>query len=860
MILFLKKKLRRLNLTGKLSLLVVLGVLASVSVLGCYFDSFLEGTFLEDAKSRILYGFQRLSTDLETAIEELKEGISFVQTDENFLASVELINNYQDKNQYNAVLLDEEKKIVARQLLNRVKLSLNHFIALYDKNEELISFVEHKPDGYHLHFISYEDGQKILYSRQEKERIFTKSPFPESLPLDFRHQVYYSDQDAKQGAVTSHVYKGKILVTSHVSIFDDEQGSILMHIEMSHLFDDEYFKKISNDLGLIIRYSTEEKNASHARLLTKINDVKDLHVKQGARAYFSTARINITSKGRYDSTSFYYHIALNKKKSLTTLAKNRRQFLVIIVVVALLVLLVLRVIFFRTLISPLDLLMVQIHKLEKQNYEQSALVQTGDELEEISKNINHLAETVKDRERALEVSRKQLEYLSLHDALTDLPNRRLFNKRLQQAIRKARRNCSQLAVLFLDLDEFKQVNDTLGHDVGDQLLTEIAVRLHENQQFMPLVTARLGGDEFIVLLDDMNGKHDITAAAEQLLKSFRTPFTCSGYELYTTASIGIALFPDDGEDTVTLIKYADMAMYQAKENGRNDYRFFSAELAVNVKSRIERANALKKAVRDCDEFHLLYQPKICLQTGRTESTEALVRWQSASLGLIPPDQFIRLAEESNLIIPLGEWVMNRAFQDFIFFQRNGSPAKKICVNVSGVQLMNSDIVSTVQQAVRRTGIRPDQIELEITEGSLATREKKALQALNRLRKMDIDLAIDDFGTGYSSMSYLQQLPVTRLKIDKSFIDNLPDSGESSAIVQAIIALAKTFHLHITAEGVETAEQVDFLRKAGCDEIQGYFYAKPLSPEAFLAFSSAFTASTENTASTAITASTAKNPS
>jgi EAL domain-containing protein (putative c-di-GMP-specific phosphodiesterase class I) len=206
-----------------------------------------------------------------------------------------------------------------------------------------------------------------------------------------------------------------------------------------------------------------------------------------------------------------------------------------------------------------------------------------------------------------------------------------------------------------------------------------------------------------------------------------------------------------------------------------------------------------------------------------------------------PDQFIPLAEETNLIIPLGEWIINQAFRDFILFQQSGSPAQKICVNVSGVQLMNSDIVSTVQQAVRRTGIRPEQIELEITEGSLATKEKKSLQALDRFREMHIDLAIDDFGTGYSSMSYLQQLPVTRLKIDKSFIDNLPDSEESCAVVQAIIALAKTFHLHITAEGVETEEQVDFLRTAGCDEIQGYFYAKPLSGEKFLTFYSAFTA-------------------
>ncbi|MCI5179665.1 MAG: EAL domain-containing protein [Candidatus Electrothrix sp. AW3_4] len=868
----LKDKFKKINLASKLSLLIVLGVLAAVSVLGCYFDSFLEETFLEDAKSRILYGFQRLASDLEKETEELKESISFVQNDESFLASVELINNYQDQNNYNAVLLDEEKKALTQQLLSRVKLSLNHFIALYDKNEQLIAFVEHKDDGYYLHFISYEKKQKVLYTRHEKDQFFTKEPFPKKLPLDFQHQIYYSHEQARKGIFTYNVYNGKIITISHISIFDHDKGSLLMHIEMAHLFDDQYFKDVSDDLGLIVRYSAESKNASHARLLTSIDKAEQLHVWQGERAYFSTAWIKITSEGQYEKKFFYYHVALNKEKLLVTLKKNRRQFLVLIIIVTVLILLSLRVIFLQTLISPLDLLMEQIRKIEKQYYDHPTLVQTGDELEEISKNINNLAATVQDRERALLNSQKKLTYLSLHDSLTGLPNRRLFNQRLQQALRKARRNCSQLAVFFIDLDDFKQVNDTLGHDVGDQLLKDIALRLTETQQFHSIITARLGGDEFTVLIEDteyiknieyienINGiehiekRAGVAATAEQLLKIFHTPFTCSGYELNTTASIGIALFPDDGDDTVTLIKHADMAMYQAKETGRNTYSFFSAKIATNVKNRIDKINALKKAVRDViagelNEFHLLYQPKISLQTGRVESMEALIRWQSASLGFVFPDQFIRLAEESHLIIPLGEWIVEQACTDFMSFRRKGSPVKKICINVSGVQLLHSDIVTVIQRAMHRIGIHAQQIELEITEGSLATKEKKALEALRRLRQMGIDLAIDDFGTGYSSMSYLQQLPVTRLKIDKSFIDDLPGSEKSIGIIQAIISLAKIFHLHITAEGVETQEQVHLLQQMGCDEVQGYFYAKPLYWQDFLIFSSNFTAKIAKTTET-----------
>jgi len=837
--------MKQINLTGKLSLLVTFGIILSVGALGVYFDSFLKNNFLEDANKRMRYGFQHLASDLASVSQELQEGISFVRTDEQFLASIDLINNYQDKNDYNAALLDEEKKIIAEQLLSRVKLSLNHHIVLYDKNEELIAFVEDQGDKYHLDFVSYEKGKRILYRREKKKtpdekqsdedrKLYVKLPFPKKLPVDFHHQSYYAYASAEKGVITHHIRNGQILVTSHLSIFDTSGERVLMHIEMSHLFDDEYFKDLSGDLDLIIRYSADQKNTADARSLSEINTIKRLNIIHGKRAYFSTARMTT-----FDG-DFFYHVALNKENLLVTLAKNRRQFLILIVIVVVLVLVLLRLVFSRTLIAPLELLMEQIRKIEKQDYSQSVPVKTDDELETISRNINKLAVTVREREDALLESQKTLEHLSHHDPLTDLPNRRLFMSRLEQAMQRNKNRGTRFAVFFLDLDEFKQVNDALGHDVGDQLLVEVSLRLAETIRSSDIL-ARIGGDEFNILMEDIDNIRDVGVTAEKLLADFKVPFTCAGHELSTTVSIGIALYPENGTDTVTLIKHADMAMYQSKENGRDDYSFFSAELATHVKTRIDRINALKQALHDFEEFHLLYQPKICLRTGRVESMEALVRWQSASLGFMRPDQFIPLAEETNLIIPLGEWIINQAFRDFILFQQSGSPAQKICVNVSGVQLMNSDIFSTVQQAINRTGIRPEQIELEITEGSLATKEKKSLQALDRFREMHIDLAIDDFGTGYSSMSYLQQLPVTRLKIDKSFIDNLPDSEESCAVVQAIIALAKTFHLHITAEGVETEEQVDFLRTAGCDEIQGYFYAKPLSGEKFLTFSSAFTA-------------------
>ncbi|MCI5222247.1 MAG: EAL domain-containing protein [Candidatus Electrothrix sp. AR4] len=827
--------MKHINLTGKLSLLVTFGVIVSVGILSCYFDSFLKNNFFEDTTERMLNGFQHLESDIKTISQDLQEGIFFIQTDEFFLASIDLINNYQDTNNYNAALLDEEKKSIAQQLLNRVKLSLNHLIVLYDKNEELIAFVVHKRDGYHLNFISYKEGRKTLYSRHENQTLYVEHPFPETGSVNLHHRSYYSDTSAEKGTITYHILHGKFIATSHLSIFNDERKNLSVHIEMSHLFYDEYFRELSTDLDLTITYSTANKNSVVPPYLFKINNVDDLTIQQSEKTYFSTAKI-----ATFDN-DFYYRIELDNEKLLSTLSRNRRHYLALIVIVATLVLMVLRLIFSKTLINPLELLMGQIYNIEKQDYTQCVLVQTGDELETISKNINKLSASIQEREDALLESQKKLEYLSQHDTLTELPNRRLFISRLKQAIEDAERSNQQVAVLFLDLDEFKQVNDTLGHDIGDQLLVKISLRLAEHIQ-SSVTLARLGGDEFTLFIENINSKRNVGIAAGKLLAKFEKPFTCAGHELSTTASIGIAIYPDDGMDTMTLIRHADMAMYQSKDAGRNGYSFFSVELSTSVRKRIERINALKKALATFDEFYLLYQPKISLLTGKAESMEALVRWQSSSQGFMRPDQFIRLAEETNLIISLGAWITEQAFRDFMILREQGCLISKVSINVSSVQLLHSDMVKTVKRAISKTGIQPEQVELEITESSLATEAEKALQTLKDFRSMNIELAIDDFGTGYSSMSYLQKLPVTRLKIDKSFIDNLSTSEESRAVVKAIIALAKTFNLALTAEGVEHQEQLEFLKEYGCDEVQGYLYAKPLLLEEFEKFSRTFNAS------------------
>lgn len=818
-------RMKSLKLTGKLSLLIIFGIIVSTGALGFYFDSFLKTNFLEDATKRILYGFQRLEFDTVAISQELLEGISFIQTDEHFLASIDLINNYQDKDNYNAVLLDEEKKIINRQLLTRVKLSLNHRIVLYDRDEELVAFVEQEQDGYRLYFVSYSGGRKTLCSRREDQKLYVCDPFPATLPVDLHHHSYYSHASARQGTLTYHIDNGHIRISSHLSIFDDADENILAHIEMSHIFHDEYFTNLSKDMGLVIKGSTDRKDHVNVNFLSATTSLENFSIADGEASCFSTAKID-TLDG-----AFFYHVALNKEKLLVSLKKNREQLYIIVSIVTALVLVLLHFVFAKTLVNPLELLMEQIRKIEAQDYTPSTLAQTGDELETISKNINQLASTIQDREDALLASQKNLEYLSHHDPLTGLPNRRLFMSHLQHAQGQEAR----LAVLFLDLDEFKQINDTLGHDVGDQLLVEVSLRLAAVMRSSGIL-ARIGGDEFNILLEHVASAHEVEAAAEALLAVFRKPFACAGHELNTSVSIGAAFHPDDGEDAVTLIRHADMAMYQAKAAGGNGCCFFSADLAARVQQRIDRINALKRALRHLDEFHLLHQPKVSLLTGRVEGMEALIRWQSASLGFMRPDQFVPLAEETGLIIPLGAWVAEQAFRDFLTLQKAGCPIRKVSINLSAVQLLNSDIVAMITKAVSRTGILPEQIELEITESCIAINEKKIIQTLRQLRSMKIELAIDDFGTGYSSMSYLQKLPVTRLKIDKSFVDHIQTSKENQAIIQAIITLAKTLRLAVTAEGVENEEQLEFLKQAGCDEVQGYFYAKPLSLEAFKNFS------------------------
>jgi diguanylate cyclase (GGDEF)-like protein/PAS domain S-box-containing protein len=427
-------------------------------------------------------------------------------------------------------------------------------------------------------------------------------------------------------------------------------------------------------------------------------------------------------------------------------------------------------------------------------------------------------------------SEERLEYLAHHDPLTGLPNRLLLTARIDHAMERARRRQNQIALLFLDVDRFKNINDTLGHPAGDDLLKIVGQRLSDCVRGEDTV-ARLGGDEFVVVAEDIAEAQGASLIAQRLLEALSRPLDLEGQETAVTASIGIALYPADGGDAKSLLKNADAAMYQAKQQGRNTYQFYQPELTVSTFERFSMEARLRRAL-ERGELFLNYQPQICLKTGRIIGAEALLRWRDPQLGLISPAKFIPLAEETGLIEPIGAWVLQAACAQNKAWQLAGLPALRVAVNVSGYQVERGAIAKTVADALEYAGLDPQYLELEITEGVLVREREQSTENLNALRRLGVTFAIDDFGTGYSSLSYLKRMPIDKLKIDRSFVRDIARNADDAAIARAIVALGHGLQLTVIAEGVETAEQLEILRALDCDEVQGYFYSPPLSVDAF----------------------------
>lgn len=421
---------------------------------------------------------------------------------------------------------------------------------------------------------------------------------------------------------------------------------------------------------------------------------------------------------------------------------------------------------------------------------------------------------------------EHLQYLAHTDSITGLPNRHAFNERLSEAMRNADQG-GELGLLLLDLDNFKTVNDTLGHQCGDDLLKLVANRLNAVSRSSDIV-CRIGGDEFVVIMVRRSSNPlDIVSLSRRVLAMLADPFIVDTHEIFVTASVGTSMYPRDADDSQTLIRNADTAMYYAKRKGKNTFEVFNEEMDRRSQKRLLLERSLRKAI-ERDELTLHYQPQIAARDNRLMGVEALLRWQHVELGLICPSEFIPVAEESGLIVPLGKWVLKTACQQAVAWQKAGHAPIKMAVNLSARQAKEASLMDDILEILAHTGLAPQFLELEITEGILMENVEDSIELLHKIQQVGINLSIDDFGTGYSSMAYLTRFPINQLKIDRSFVSAIPGDGE--AIATAVIAMAHSLGLSVVAEGVETKEQMQFLLAAGCDAIQGYYFARPMPHE------------------------------
>jgi diguanylate cyclase (GGDEF)-like protein len=454
-------------------------------------------------------------------------------------------------------------------------------------------------------------------------------------------------------------------------------------------------------------------------------------------------------------------------------------------------------------------------------------------LRRISDNVSFALENF-DRVDEKAKADERIRYLATHDSLTSLPNRETFRTELDQSIRNAKRYGGKCAVLFLDLDRFKNINDTLGHGSGDELLVDAAQRLRKSLRASDTI-ARLGGDEFVVVVNRIAHEDDASEVARKLLSEIAKPVSLKGTEYSVTASIGIAVYPDHGEDEQALTKHADMAMYASKQDGKNRFSFYSPRMDTAAVERLMLETSLRYAI-ERHEFELYYQPKRSLSDGRITGVEALVRWRHPDLGLVPPGHFIPLAEETGLIVPIGKWVLNEACRQHTKWLKQGFDPICVAVNLSPRQFMHDDLLADLDAALKSSGMDGRFLQLEITETTVMGNAERARRMMEDIKLRGCRLAIDDFGVGYSSLALLKSFPmIDVIKLDRSFVENLPSARTDSAIAQAIIAFAKALELTVIAEGVETTAQEDFLRNSTCDEMQGYLFSKPVDKDAILKF-------------------------
>lgn len=619
-------------------------------------------------------------------------------------------------------------------------------------------------------------------------------------------------------------------------------------------------KMVSENISAAIVFGDKQAAADILRTLRAVSDIAFAAVYDNNNNEFAT----FSSDSNYSPDSvfshhlqnsysvslrhllFHYPIVVNEKlvgavvlhTKMTGFYKQLILYLLVTVPVMISVLAIANLVLSRlqrSIMAPIVTLSeVSRNISEHGDYSVRAKVTSSQDMMTLADAFNGMLDRIQKREIDLQaeiLERKRiqvkLDRLAHYDNVTGLNNRHFFNDRLDSVISRSEKFMEKTVLMFIDLDNFKTVNDTLGHDVGDELLQLVAERLANTVRFGDVV-CRIGGDEFAIILENVSELSVASMIAEKCLATLAQPIEISGNELHIGASIGVSVYPDDAQDKYTLLKYADTAMYYAKNGGKNAYRVFEQSMQEDAQKRFTMENNLRRGM-EREEFVLHYQPQIDVTSGQITGVEALIRWIHPELGIITPAEFIPIAEDTGLIVEIGEWVIREACQEMKRWNEEGHKLR-VAINLSGRQLKERNFVENVLAIVEETGIDPEYLELELTESMLMEASAGIIEKLFDLKAAGIQLAIDDFGTGYSSMSYLKAFPVNCLKIDRSFISDLPQNTEDAAITKAIIAMAKSLRLEVVAEGIETAEQGNFLREHGCDTYQGYFYSKPVSPE------------------------------
>jgi diguanylate cyclase len=476
--------------------------------------------------------------------------------------------------------------------------------------------------------------------------------------------------------------------------------------------------------------------------------------------------------------------------------------------------------------SAVAILLVLFRQIFTALENQSLFAKHHNLTEELEQKIGERTEELSSKNQQLVTAVQKMKHMAFHDVLSGLPNRRLFLARLLTAMEEAKRNKYSIAVIFIDLDRFKNINDTLGHEFGDLLLKYVSKQMSKSLRKTDTVS-RQGGDEFTIIMNKIKAENDVIPLIHRLQSLVSKPITIKGEELHVSMSIGVAFYPKDGTSTEELMKHADMAMYYAKEDGRNNYKFFSTRMYQAISRKMTLENGLRKAIAN-NEFVLFYQPQVNINTGEVVGVEALLRWNSIEAGMVSPTEFIPLAEETRLIIPIGEWVLYTACKQAQVWHNAGNNQLKLAVNLSPLQFLHDNLVEMITNVLEKTGFNPHYLVLEITEGIAFHDAEEAIKKMQILRDLGVRISIDDFGTGYSSLMYLKRFPINTLKIAQSFVQDIATNESDKALVQAIVSLAHSLGLNVIAEGLEAKEQVHILQKLQCDEIQGDIFSKPLT--------------------------------